>query len=113
MPIPCNSPASVQEYEEILFDACAKYGVQKGHPLTAEQCAAIETFQTIDLLAKRYPELDPASHRNSSTALPTPPPTAAPRFGQGPLPDRVRAGRNDPCPCGSGKKFKQCCLRRN
>ena len=22
----------------------------------------------------------------------------------------VRAGRNDPCPCGSGKKFKKCCL---
>ncbi len=21
-------------------------------------------------------------------------------------------GRNDPCPCGSGKKFKQCCLQR-
>jgi preprotein translocase subunit SecA len=21
----------------------------------------------------------------------------------------VKAGRNDPCPCGSGKKFKQCC----
>jgi uncharacterized protein YecA (UPF0149 family) len=20
----------------------------------------------------------------------------------------ARAGRNDPCPCGSGKKFKQC-----
>ena len=20
-----------------------------------------------------------------------------------------RTGRNDPCPCGSGKKFKQCC----
>ena len=27
-----------------------------------------------------------------------------------PLPDEVmqRVGRNDPCPCGSGKKFKQC-----
>lgn len=24
--------------------------------------------------------------------------------------ERARAGRNDPCPCGSGKKFKQCCL---
>ncbi len=23
-----------------------------------------------------------------------------------------RVGRNDPCPCGSGKKFKKCCLRR-
>jgi preprotein translocase subunit SecA len=22
-----------------------------------------------------------------------------------------RIGRNDPCPCGSGKKFKNCCLR--
>lgn len=20
-----------------------------------------------------------------------------------------QAGRNDPCPCGSGKKFKKCC----
>jgi uncharacterized protein YecA (UPF0149 family) len=22
----------------------------------------------------------------------------------------TRIGRNDPCPCGSGKKFKHCCL---
>ncbi|MBT0727133.1 YecA family protein [Rosenbergiella australiborealis] len=22
----------------------------------------------------------------------------------------TKVGRNDPCPCGSGKKFKQCCL---
>jgi SEC-C motif-containing protein len=21
----------------------------------------------------------------------------------------VKAGRNDPCPCGSGQKFKKCC----
>ena len=20
-------------------------------------------------------------------------------------------GRNDPCPCGSGKKYKKCCLK--
>ena len=23
-----------------------------------------------------------------------------------------KVGRNDPCPCGSGKKFKRCCLNR-
>ncbi|MHC4938688.1 MAG: SEC-C metal-binding domain-containing protein [Planctomycetota bacterium] len=23
-----------------------------------------------------------------------------------------KLGRNDPCPCGSGKKYKQCCMRR-
>ena len=25
----------------------------------------------------------------------------------------VKVGRNDPCPCGSGKKHKACCLRKN
>jgi hypothetical protein len=35
------------------------------------------------------------------------------------LPEKLRAavgtrpGRNDPCPCGSGKKFKRCCLDDN
>ncbi len=31
----------------------------------------------------------------------------------GPAPKRStapKAGRNDPCPCGSGKKYKHCCL---
>jgi preprotein translocase subunit SecA len=22
-----------------------------------------------------------------------------------------KVGRNEPCPCGSGKKYKQCCMR--
>lgn len=29
------------------------------------------------------------------------------------LPADDHAGRNDPCPCGSGKKYKKCCARRN
>ena len=24
--------------------------------------------------------------------------------------EQRRVGRNDPCPCGSGRKFKECCL---
>jgi len=24
--------------------------------------------------------------------------------------DSPKVGRNDPCPCGSGKKYKKCCL---
>lgn len=34
---------------------------------------------------------------------------------QGPAPLKATApkvGRNDPCPCGSGKKYKQCCLAK-
>jgi SEC-C motif-containing protein len=32
---------------------------------------------------------------------------------EGPAPVRVAAkvGRNDPCPCGSGRKYKHCCGR--
>jgi uncharacterized protein len=26
-------------------------------------------------------------------------------------PSTARVGRNDPCPCGSGKKYKKCCLQ--
>ena len=25
------------------------------------------------------------------------------------MPEKQKIGRNDPCPCGSGKKFKKCC----
>jgi len=25
----------------------------------------------------------------------------------------AKAGRNDPCPCGSGKKYKNCCMRQD
>jgi len=34
-----------------------------------------------------------------------------PRDGSKPMPVRVekKPGRNDPCPCGSGKKYKNCC----
>jgi preprotein translocase subunit SecA len=35
------------------------------------------------------------------------------RAEEGPRPEPVRkgerVGRNDPCPCGSGKKYKRCC----
>jgi len=30
----------------------------------------------------------------------------------GDLRNEVKAGRNSPCPCGSGKKFKKCCASK-
>jgi len=29
--------------------------------------------------------------------------------GAGPIRRAQTVGRNDPCPCGSGRKFKRCC----
>jgi SEC-C motif-containing protein len=34
---------------------------------------------------------------------------------EGPVPFKKevpKPGRNDPCPCGSGKKYKLCCLQK-
>ncbi len=33
--------------------------------------------------------------------------------GTGDKGKQQKIGRNDPCPCGSGKKFKKCCLGKN
>lgn len=30
--------------------------------------------------------------------------------GGGKVSSKLKVGRNDPCPCGSGKKYKKCCL---
>ena len=29
-----------------------------------------------------------------------------------PMKSEQKIGRNDPCPCGSGKKYKKCCLEK-
>lgn len=31
------------------------------------------------------------------------------RLGLREIRPKLNVGRNDPCPCGSGKKFKKCC----
>ena len=48
-----------------------------------------------------------AGHRKPTLAELVPDDPGATRAAVAP----ARAGRNDPCPCGSGRKFKQCCLR--
>ncbi len=37
---------------------------------------------------------------------------AQPAEVQQPIRNDAKVGRNDPCPCGSGKKYKQCCLAK-
>jgi hypothetical protein len=49
-----------------------------------------------------------------ATDMPKPKPPLAPvsRLGLPPPAAKQKVGRNDPCPCGSGKKFKACCMRK-
>jgi preprotein translocase subunit SecA len=43
--------------------------------------------------------------RGGQPAVARRPPTPQPR-----TPEGGKIGRNAPCPCGSGKKYKKCCL---
>ena len=38
---------------------------------------------------------------------------AAPPEPAAGTPKAARPGRNEPCPCGSGRKYKQCCLEKD
>ena len=47
-----------------------------------------------------------------ASSLPDSPAAPPPGLAPGPAPARHaedKVGRNDPCPCGSGKKYKKCC----
>jgi preprotein translocase subunit SecA len=64
-------------------------------------------------------ESEPAKSSSSKTigdvfaSMMSRPQTAVPQGPAVAAPSRVQpvVGRNDPCPCGSGKKFKKCCGR--
>ncbi|MBN9520940.1 SEC-C domain-containing protein [bacterium] len=65
------------------------------------------------LTGQDYPELPAwrAALAAPRRAYHPPEPPTAVRRGPPPITrDDARVGRNDPCPCGSGKKYKKCCL---
>lgn len=74
----------------------------------------------LDLLKDRYREVKEAGQRSLKarpsrrfSVLPT---TTSSVTEDVPLDDQpaanVQVGRNAPCPCGSGKKYKKCCWRK-
>ncbi len=72
-----------------------------------ENFAVLETL-TLEEHQQTVADIEPAVRRLHAYWL------AQRSPAEPPVPSPIRAapktGRNDPCPCGSGKKFKQCCL---
>ena len=90
----------LQNFEDDLKAACA------GRPLKSWQRKEYEPFGDVVDEFSRWAGFKPKQHRDriaSSQRLDTWP--AMPAHN----PFR-NVGRNDPCPCGSGKKFKKCCI---
>jgi hypothetical protein len=76
------------------------------------------------LTGQNFPELErwrqevgeqmrpqPVRHRPVPAPTPKPAPSRSPPRPRTPAATaETKVGRNDPCPCGSGKKFKKCCM---
>lgn len=85
---PCYHVEDIDAAERILREGLAAPGVKNRN----------------DIL-ERLRDLR-ADQEGTMPALPLPSESAS---FTGEIP-RQKAGRNDPCPCGSGRKFKKCCL---
>jgi preprotein translocase subunit SecA len=76
-------------------------GANGAHTATADQKAAQSTFQdfTRNIQKKKDKELAALQFVGGDGSSATKEPVIA----------GAKVGRNDPCPCGSGKKYKKCC----
>lgn len=70
-----------------------------------ENAVVASAFELKHALEETAEEFTEAVRTGSSTHHP-PVPKVKPFVHQA-----SKVGRNDPCPCGSGRKFKQCCAR--
>ena len=69
---------------------------------------APERRQALRTQESRPEQAGPTPPPVSQGGAPAPPRAQQPSQPQAPVRVENKVGRNDPCPCGSGKKFKQC-----
>jgi len=81
--------------------------------LTQEQMESM--LRDADARHEQFDTFDHAKQQVAATSNATPPPQFSGGYSQ-PVEEKQRpvrvaekVGRNDPCPCGSGKKYKKCC----
>jgi preprotein translocase subunit SecA len=80
--------------------------LQAQHAEAASLLAAAEEQQTAVAAGVRASTAGATQPR--AGARPAPPPAAAPETAGTFVRGERKVGRNEPCPCGSGKKYKHC-----
>ena len=86
--------------EEITERLFKTHGIEEGFRM------GVFRKEKEEFIHEEYSALGPAVPQ-PDTAIPPSTPSSLP---QGTYKRKVpKVGRNDPCPCGSGKKYKKCC----
>jgi len=81
-----------------------KYKIENANVISNDEiddifCAFLENTDINSLLKKRYRKMKEFGRKRIK------------RRERNSKISKVKVGRNDPCPCGSGKKYKKCCGR--
>ena len=97
------------------------------NPAIAARAREIAEQRAAEAAAKQEEEKQTAASTPSAAVTPSAAQTSGPVIGDAPQPPsdlatniggkampkvndkNAKVGRNDPCPCGSGKKYKNCC----
>ncbi|MFO7907629.1 MAG: DUF1186 domain-containing protein [Pirellulaceae bacterium] len=83
----------------------ANFGMAKSLVMAGEEAGYDMTSkEDVDAFVKRYNQSLQAGAASHPDSVSTPATTITRQ--------EKKVGRNDPCPCGSGKKFKKCCRRK-
>lgn len=98
-----------EESLEFLFRIEAAPTVQPRERVMRAEKPAAPIIEAGDGPSGNTPVIVPPTAPLIRTAGTPPPTTSAPAAVSAPLPEVQKIGRNDPCPCGSGKKYKKCC----
>jgi uncharacterized protein YchJ len=79
-----------------------RWGMAKSMLMAAKKAGVdIENQKELNKFMQLYNQQQIAKLRKEDKA------TSAPLS----IPEKIKTGRNQPCPCGSGKKYKKCCGR--
>lgn len=92
------------EYEE--WQAAEKAETEE-HWKRIKECEGDPAAMLAYTIEKLSGKKTPAASKAAPPARPVPRSILPPRPAS-----RQKVGRNDPCPCGSGKKFKNCCIKK-
>ena len=103
-------------YQQMLLDTdttIVAFLLRAGIPMQeephqAQQSELVGAPDSYDDYYTNAPEIDAAGHDYAANERDYYDPSDVPETHRNPVVAGPKIGRNDPCPCGSGKKYKQC-----
>jgi uncharacterized small protein (DUF1192 family) len=103
----------MQELHKMAYEAGGDLGllVNKLKAEIAQNQLKIERLKAE--IAEKEKALSGQTSPHAPRSIPRLPRGREAGAGLSPPSKSIRVGRNDPCPCGSGQKFKKCCMGRS